>query len=144
LRALRVWHDATSSFGLRMAIARKRQISRAYDATKSIVSGSAVTFVQYRRLLNLYEHLFVLSKRRFTWVLWDLSLTAGLLMLLASSGPFYADGWSTDVNCVLWTLSPTAGLLMLLASSGLFSPTAGLLMLLAPSGFFLPKQRLVY
>jgi hypothetical protein len=26
LRAFRVWHDATSSFGLRMAIARKRQV----------------------------------------------------------------------------------------------------------------------
>ena len=84
LRALRFWNDATSVFGLRMAIARKRQvgpcltrlgfsfyclmgivtiapekISRAHEVIQSTFTGAAVTLDQHRRFLGLLKHVLL-------------------------------------------------------------------------------------
>jgi len=97
LRAMRVWHDVTNSFGLRMAIPRKRQVGpcltwlgfnfylpagvvtvapskvhRALTFAEGILSGSKVTFDQYRRFIGLLEHmlLFVGGDRTFMYGLY--------------------------------------------------------------------------
>ena len=93
LRALRIWNDVTSDFGLRMAIARKRQVgpciswigfnfylpvgiitvtpeklSRAHAVFDAILSGAVVTFDCYRRLLGLLEHLLLIVGGDRTWL----------------------------------------------------------------------------
>ena len=99
LRAMRIWHEVTESFGLRMAIPRKRQVgpcltwlgfnfylpagvvtvapsklNRALAFAEGILQGSKVTFDQYRRFIGLLEHLllFVEGDRTFMYGLyWD-------------------------------------------------------------------------
>jgi len=96
LRAMRVWHHVTNSFGLRMAIPRKRQVGpcltwlgfnfylpagvvtvvpskvhRALTFAEGILSGSKVTFDQYRRFIGLLEHMLL-------FVGWDRTFMYGL------------------------------------------------------------------
>ena len=105
LRAMRVWHDVTSAWGLRMAIARKRQVGpcvswlgfnfylpfgiiavtpekifRAQSLMNSILQGAAVAFNEYRSLVGLLEHLllFVGGDRTFMYHLYGRNFRAGI------------------------------------------------------------------
>ena len=105
LRAMRCWHSTTVDFGLRMAIARKRQVgnrlqwlgfnfyltsglitvapdkvSRARAMVEQILDGGVVCFDQYRRLLGLLEHLlvFVGGDRTFMYGLYGWNFHRGL------------------------------------------------------------------
>ena len=106
LRAMRIWHEVTESFGLRMAIARKRQVGpcltwlgfnfylpagvvtvapskvhRALTFAEGILRGSKVTFDQYRRFIGLLEHmlLFVDGDRTFMYGLYWNNYRRGIL-----------------------------------------------------------------
>jgi len=84
MRAMRVWHEVTESFGLRMAIPHKRQVgpclawlgfqfylpagvvtvapskvNRALVFPQGILRGLPVAFDQYRRFIGLLEHMFL-------------------------------------------------------------------------------------
>ena len=106
IRAMRIWQDVTSSFNLKMAIARKRQVgtrltwlgfnfylssgiisaapekvSRGRAMLESILDGAVVTFDQYRRLLGLLEHLlpFVGGDRTHMYGLYGWNFKRGIL-----------------------------------------------------------------
>ena len=106
IRAMRVWHEVTESFGLRMAIPRKRQVgpclawlgfqfylpagvvtvapskvNRALVFAQGILRGLPVAFDQYRRFIGLLEHmlLFVEGDRTYMYGLYGSKFRRGNL-----------------------------------------------------------------
>ena len=121
LRALRIWNDVTSDFGLRMAIARKRQVgpciswigfnfylpvgiitvtpeklSRAHAVFDALLSGAVVTFDCYRRLLGLLEHLLLIVGGDRTW-LYGCYFSAVLSSSLLCIPPLPVALWFSDI-----------------------------------------------
>jgi len=107
MRAMRVCHEVTESFGLRMAIPRKRQVgpslawlgfnfylpagvvtvapskvSRALIFAQGILRGLPVAFDQYRRFIGLLEHmlLFVGGDRTYMYGLCSSNFRRGNLL----------------------------------------------------------------
>ena len=104
-RAMRCWHKTTTDFGLKMAIAQKRQVgsrltwlgfnfylsagiisaapeklTRARENIQLILDGAVVVFDQYRKLLGLLEHLllFLGGDRTMMYGLYGLNFERGL------------------------------------------------------------------
>ena len=107
IRAMRCWNTITTDLGLKMALAKKRQVGdrltwngfnfyysagivsvtpdkicRAREVVERILDGALITFDVYRKLLGLFEHMliFVGGDRTFMYGLYDHNFRRGSLL----------------------------------------------------------------
>lgn len=167
VRMMRTWFQVNEDFGMKMAIARKRQVgtrmtwlgfnffltsgiitatpeklSKGREVLNQILDGSITTFDQYRRLLGLLEHLllFVGADRSFMYGLYGQNFRRGLMFGPATRMVFGRQQLES-LGRWLYTLTTGGGCFfsMALSSPTIPLPEKGLALLPPDSNLLAPR-----